>query len=544
MNTSGMFFQVFGGLALFLLGMKYMSEGFQSAAGRKLRAMVAAVTDNRFAACATGVVVTGIIQSSAITTVLLIGLVNAGVMTLRQAFGVILGANIGTTVTGWLVSLNVLAWGLPIFAFAAMGYLFGKTEKFKLYSQIVMGVGLVFFGLVMMKDGIEPLKEASGIVAFFSKFSPDTLSGLVKCILVGAFFTAVIQSSSATVAITITLAMTEVIDFRTAVAFVLGENVGTTVTAFIASLGASIAARRVAYAHIVSKIIGVFLMVVFFGLFMRLLDAAFSAIHIASVAKQIAFAHTLFNVILVFLFLAFTGPFTTLIERLLPDDDGAHRITYLDIRMLSTPAFGIQQSYQEILRMADKTQLILGDLRACLVDDSNETAQKSIFEGEEALDEQQREVVQFLARLVKGSVTTEILADTRRQLRLADEYESVGDYVASILKLVLRRRQSEVSFSPKAQQEILAMHDRVAAFVASVGAGLRANVTPDYIVKARADDDSLTHFYKDLRAEHMNRIVSGECGVLQGMIYADIMQAYRKLKGHAVNIAEAVAGEK
>jgi phosphate:Na+ symporter len=277
---------------------------------------------------------------------------------------------------------------------------------------------------------------------------------------------------------------------------------------------------------------------------MRLLDAAFAAIHIVSVAKQIAFAHTLFNGLLVLIFLAFTRPFTALIMRLLPDDDGAHRITYLDIRMLSTPAFGIQQSYQEILRMADKTQLILGDLRACLVDDGNETAQKSIFEGEEALDEQQREVVQFLARLVRGSVTTEILADTRRQLRLADEYESIGDYVASILKLVLRRRQSEVEFSPKAQQEILAMHDRTAAFVASVGAGLRTEITPGYLVKARADDDSLTHFYKDLRAEHTNRIVTGECNVLPGMIYADIMQAYRKLKGHAMNIAEAVAGEK
>ncbi len=544
MNTYPMFFTVFGGLALFLLGMKFMSEGFQAAAGKRLRAMVAAVTDNRLAACATGIVVTGIIQSSAITTVLLIGLVNAGVMSLQQAFGVILGANIGTTVTGWLVSLNVLAWGLPIFAFSALGFLFAKTEKFKLYSQIAMGVGLVFFGLTMMKDGIEPLKEASGIVAFFSKFSPSTISGLVKCILVGAFFTAVIQSSSATVAITITLAMTGVIDIRTAVAFVLGENVGTTVTAVIASLGASIAAKRVAYAHIVSKIIGVILMVLFFGLFMRLLDAAFAAIHIVSVAKQIAFAHTLFNVLLVLIFLAFTRPFTALIMRLLPDDDGAHRITYLDIRMLSTPAFGIQQSYQEILRMADKTQMILGDLRACLVDDDNETAQKAIFEGEEALDEQQREVVQFLARLVRGNVTTEILADTRRQLRLADEYESIGDYVASILKLVLRRRQSEVSFSPKAQQEILAMHDRIAAFVASVTAGLRAEITPAYLVKARADDDSLTHFYKDLRAEHTNRIVTGECNVLPGMIYADIMQAYRKLKGHAMNIAEAVAGEK
>ena len=184
MGTYQIFFEVFGGLSLFLLGMKYMSEGFQSAAGKKLRSMVAAVTDNRLAGCATGVVVTGIIQSSAITTVLLIGLVNAGVMTLQQAFGVILGANIGTTVTGWLVSLNVLSWGLPVMSVAALGYLFGKTEKFKLWSMILMGVGMIFFGLTMMQEGIAPLRESPRVVAFFSSFSPATISGLLKCILV------------------------------------------------------------------------------------------------------------------------------------------------------------------------------------------------------------------------------------------------------------------------------------------------------------------------------------------------------------------------
>lgn len=546
MNTYEMFFQVFGGLSLFLLGMKFMSEGFQAAAGKKLRAMVAAVTDNRFAGCATGIAVTGIIQSSAITTVLLIGLVNAGVMTLQQAFGVILGANIGTTVTGWLVSLDVLAWGLPVMAVSSLGYLFGKTEKFKLYSMIAMGVGMVFFGLDMMKDGIGPLREDPGFIAFFSRFEPDTISGLLKCIFIGAFFTAVIQSSSATVAITITLAMTNVIDFRTAVALVLGENIGTTVTAGIAAIGGSIAAKRVACAHIVSKVIGVILMVAVFGAFMKLLDASLAALHIVSVAKQIAFAHTLFNIILVALFLAFTGPFTRMICKLCPDKEGgsSHHITYLDIRMLSTPAFGIQQSFQEIIRMADRAQLMMGDLRACLVDDENETAQKSIFDGESALDEQQKEIVQFLARLVRGNVTSEMSVETRKQIRLADEYESVSDYVAGILKLILRRKQSEVAFSQKALEEILAMHDRVTAYLAMVTAGLRASMIDDYLVRARTEDASLTHYYKDLRAEHMNRIVSGVCEAVPGLIYADIMQSYRKIKSHALNIAEAVAGEK
>ena len=545
MGTYQIFFEVFGGLSLFLLGMKYMSEGFQSAAGKKLRSMVAAVTDNRLAGCATGVVVTGIIQSSAITTVLLIGLVNAGVMTLQQAFGVILGANIGTTVTGWLVSLNVLSWGLPVMSVAALGYLFGKTEKFKLWSMILMGVGMIFFGLTMMQEGIAPLRESPRVVAFFSSFSPATISGLLKCILVGAFFTAVIQSSSATVAITITLAVTKVIDLDTAVALVLGENIGTTITAGIAAIGGSIGAKRVACAHIVSKIIGVVAMVILFTPFMHLLNISLAALHITSVAKSIAFAHTLFNVLLVAVFLAFTGPFTRLILKLCPDDsNGSHHITYLDIRMLSTPAFGIQQSFQEIIRMADRVQMLMSDLRACIVDEENDAARESIFEGESALDDQQREVVQFLARLVRGRITTDISAETRKQIRLADEYESISDYISTILKQILKRRQNGAKFSDKATAEMLAMHDRVAAYVASVTAGLRGAVPADYLHRARTEDDSITHFYKDLRAEHMNRIVSGECEVLTGMIYADMMQAYRKVKSHALNIAEAISGEK
>ncbi|MBR4612434.1 MAG: Na/Pi cotransporter family protein [Kiritimatiellae bacterium] len=545
MGTYQIFFEVFGGLSLFLLGMKYMSEGFQSAAGKKLRSMVAAVTDNRLAGCATGVIVTGIIQSSAITTVLLIGLVNAGVMTLQQAFGVILGANIGTTVTGWLVSLNVLSWGLPVMSVAALGYLFGKTEKFKLWSMILMGVGMIFFGLTMMQEGIAPLRESPRVVAFFSSFSPATISGLLKCILVGAFFTAVIQSSSATVAITITLAVTKVIDLDTAVALVLGENIGTTITAGIAAIGGSIGAKRVACAHIVSKIIGVVAMVILFTPFMHLLNISLAALHITSVAKSIAFAHTLFNVLLVAVFLAFTGPFTRLILKLCPDDsNGSHHITYLDIRMLSTPAFGIQQSFQEIIRMADRVQMLMSDLRACIVDEENDAARESIFEGESALDDQQREVVQFLARLVRGRITTDISAETRKQIRLADEYESISDYISTILKQILKRRQNGAKFSDKATAEMLAMHDRVAAYVASVTAGLRGAVPADYLHRARTEDDSITHFYKDLRAEHMNRIVSGECEVLTGMIYADMMQAYRKVKSHALNIAEAISGEK
>ncbi len=550
MPPSQMFVQVLGGLSLFLLGMKYMSEGIQTTAGKKLRAMVSAVTDNRLMGCLTGIAVTSLIQSSAITTVMLVGLVNASVMTLQQAFGVILGANIGTTVTAWIVSLDVLGWGLPIMAVASFAYIFGKTDKVKFIGMVVMGVGMVFFGLDTMKDGIAPLRESEGFRAFLSHFQPVGVLGVCKCALVGALVTAVLQSSSATVAITLALAQSQVISFETAVALVLGENIGTTVTALIASLGATTAAKRVALAHILSKTVGVIALVFLFPLYLRLLVVFRDALGLTDdVGKGIALAHTLFNVALVALFLAFTGPFTRLVCRLMPakGEDGETHITYLDVRMLATPAFGIQQSFQEILRMADRAQTMLNDLRACVIDPEagDPETRGRIVAGEKMLDDQQREVVQFLARLVRGQVTREMNGEIRRQIRLADEYESISDYVNNILTMLLRREEGGYHFSEQATSELLRIHDAVTDFVASITHDIRkGDSSPAMLHRVHVAGSGITRLYKQFQQEHMNRIVSGACEPVPGLIYADAMNAYRKIQSHGLNAAEALAGEK
>ena len=544
MSILKMSIQVFGGLSIFLLGMKYMSEGIQTTAGKRLRSMIGAVTDNRIMGCLTGCGVTALIQSSAITTVMLIGFVNAGVMTLTQAFSVILGANIGTTITGWIVSLNVLEFGLPVMALAIFCYVFGKSDKFKFFAMVIMGIGMVFYGLYMMKNGIDP----KILTPFFQGLNPNSFFGLLKCILVGAGVTAVVQSSSATVAITITLAQTGVLGFEAAVALVLGENIGTTITAYIASLGANTVAKRVAWAHIISKTIGVIILASFFHIYIDELESLIHAVKITDIAKSIALAHTIFNVIIVVLFLIVAGPFIHFICWLLPDKKDASsqtsHITYLDIRMLNSPTFGIQQSMQEIFRMADRTQMMFGDLRACLLDDDNPEAEKEIFDGEVLLDELQKEVVDFLAKLVRGNISMEIAGETRTQIRLADEYESISDYLQGILKLLKRARLQGLTFSEQAKKEILGMHDRVSAHVAQIIHGTRTGGSIDFMREIRAEDDAITHLFKDNRTEHMNRIVSGSCDVLSSIVYSDIMQSYRKIKEHAYNIAEALMGEK
>ncbi|MCK5174490.1 MAG: Na/Pi cotransporter family protein, partial [Planctomycetes bacterium] len=257
------FFGVIGGLGIFLLGMKNMSEGMQAVAGERLRRLINAVTNNRILACGVGTVMTMLVQSSSITTVMVIGMVNAGIMNLMQAIGVILGANIGTTITGWILVIKIGKYGLPLLGISALFFLFSKRDRIRYVASFFLGLGMIFFGLQLMKDGFAPLKELQGFIDWFSRFSPVDASGVIryfgvlKCCMVGAILTAIVQSSSATLGITISLAYIGVIDYPTAAALVLGENIGTTITAYLASLGASSNAKRASYAHMIINIIGV-----------------------------------------------------------------------------------------------------------------------------------------------------------------------------------------------------------------------------------------------------------------------------------------------
>ncbi|HAL45206.1 MAG TPA: sodium:phosphate symporter, partial [Phycisphaerales bacterium] len=307
-----MAFTIIGGLGIFLYGMMSISEGMQAVAGERLRKLVHAVTNNRFVACGVGTMVTSIIQSSSVTTVIVVGMVNAGIMTLTQAIGVIYGANIGTTVTAWILTIDLGKYGLPILGASAIVYLFTKREKLKFTAMAAMGLGMVFFGLELMKDGFAPLKELPGFITWFSKFSPDSYFGVIKCVLVGAIMTGIVQSSSATIGITMGLAFNGIIDFPTAAALVLGENIGTTVTALLASLGAATNARRAAFAHTMFNVMGVMWITAIFFPYIKVVQAIIawkSGVDINAAVTEngvtnfphtmaaIAMTHTCFNVL-------------------------------------------------------------------------------------------------------------------------------------------------------------------------------------------------------------------------------------------------------
>lgn len=535
---------VIGGLGIFLLGMKNLSEGMQAIAGERLRRMISAVTDNRIIACGVGASVTGIIQSSSVTTVMVVGMVNAGLMTLRQATGVIMGTNIGTTITAWLVALQITDYGLPILGLAALIYLFSKNERIQYTALVFLGLGMVFFGLELMKSGMRPLRSMPEFISLIAAFAPTSIMGLLKCVFIGAFTTALVQSSSATVAITITLATTGSITFETAAALVLGENIGTTVTAFLASLGTNTTAKRAALAHFFFNLIGVTILIPIFQHFIHFLNWILPE-HLP-IATRIAFTHTSFNSMIILLLLPLLEPFTRLVELAVPGKkikEKSH-LTYIDLRLYDSPGLAIQQSYREILLMSENIQKMMGWLRSAMSEPAQNTLlENKLFHREQIFDLIQKEIMEFIDRMMTGTLSHDVTKEARKQLRMADEFESISDYIITLLKLRCRMRNSNLSFSDTGREELLGLHDFVTDYLVHIEKALK-HKNPEALSKIQNLGNQITHRVKDIRSNHLERLENKETSPLASLIYMDMLSAYRRIKDHALNIAEALAGEK
>ncbi len=555
-------FYLTGGLGIFLLGMKNVSEGTQAVAGRRLRALINTVTHNRFVACGVGTLVTSVIQSSSVTTVIVVGMVSAGVMTLFQAIGVIIGANIGTTITAWIIALPIGNWGLPILGVSALFYLFCKNDTLRYTATATLGLGMIFFGLEVMSQGLSPLKDTPAFSTWFSKFTPIVNGefsywGLWKCILAGAILTGIIQSSSATIGITQALAAMGLISLPTAIGLVLGENIGTTITAQLAAIGTTTSAKRAAWSHTLFNVIGVIWISSIFPFYMKFLDGIigydpFTAVigsgeaAFPHIRQNIALAHSCFNIVNVLVFLPFLRPFSKLVEKLVPTkkiEESPH-LRYLDVRMLKTPALGIQQSGNEILRMAVRTESMLDSVRR-IFEDANHarSEEEKVFNDEMTQDVAQKEIIEYLSQLLSGEVPHDVMDTGRRQLRMADEYESVADYITAILKLKLKLRDSKLEITPTGMQEILDLHDHVMAYLRMVNDAVRREES-GIIPLAAQNGHAITHLMKEYRAHHLSRVEQGQATPLKSLIYTDMLNDYRRIKDHTLNIAEVLGGEK
>ncbi|MBN2163865.1 MAG: Na/Pi cotransporter family protein [Pontiellaceae bacterium] len=548
-------FKVIGGLGIFLLGMKYMSEGMQAVAGGRLRKMISAVTDNRVMACVIGTLITGIVQSSSVTTVMVVGFVNSGFMTLIQAIGVILGANIGTTVTAWIIALKISKFGLPILGVAAFFFLFSKNERMRYTAMALLGVGMVFFGLTTMGDAFKTPEVNDYLAGVFKVMDATTFWGVMKCAALGMLATMIVQSSSATIGVTIVLAQGGIIGFDTAAALVLGLNIGTTITAFLASIGTSTNAKRAAYAHIIFNVIGTLWLIPIFFVYVKGIDTLF--LHLKDffaktqedwddITAKIAMVHTGFNLINTLIFLPLMKPFAKLVEKLVPERkvEEIHHLTYFDVRMLDTPALAIVQSKKQLMFMAESVEKMAEWLGEVLVStEPLEDIEGKIFHYENILDNVQKEIVVFLSEMITGQVPHDVMEEARRQMRLADEYESLSDYIVNVLKGLVKLRHNQLILSEEGHKDLIELHGKVASYIRMVNEAER-NENSHILGRAQSDSENITRQMKEYRNLHLMRLSESKTTPLNSLVFTDMLNNYRRMKDHALNIAEVIAGEK
>ena len=553
---------VIGGLGIFMLGMKHMSEGMQAVAGNSLRRMISIVTTNRFLATATGAGVTTLVQSSSVTTVIIVGLVNAGLMQLQQAIGVIFGANIGTTITGWILVLNVGKYGLPILGASAIVYLFARRDRTRFVAMSLMGLGMVFFGLELMKNGFGPIKDMPVFMEAFQWFQADSYAGIYKAVLVGCVLTLIVQSSSATLGITIGLAATGVIPFQTAAALVLGENIGTTITIVLASLGANTNAKRAALAHVLFNVIGVFWITLIFPWYLELVAGVIAMVHGADplvislasgmsplefstvVTASIALVHSGFNVLNTALFLPFIGAYTRMLERLVPDPRTKEvaRLRRIEAGIVASPVLGLEQSRGEVIVMGQGSLKMMQWIRQLGFHGPwDELLVRKTFHREEVLDNVQREVVAFLTATLDSTMPLAVADEGRQQLRIAHEYESVSDRAASILRAFAQLREKRLELRSDQREDLHRLHDAVSAYLREVTEAYK-NRRALSEADARSHADTIDRQVAALRDRQLQRMIDGPVDPGLSLIYTGLLTEYARIRSHARNIHNAMAG--
>lgn len=531
-------FNVLGGLGIFLYGMDSMSSGMQKLAGQRLKKILALLTTNRIMAILMGMGVTMLVQSSSVSTVMTIGFVNASLLTLKQALGVIFGANIGTTITGWILVLNIGKYGLPIVGAGAILYMFLKGDRAKTKALTFMGLGMIFLGLQLMSNGLKPIRSMPEFVSMFHMFSADTYFGVIKVAAIGALITAVVQSSSATLGITITLAVQGLIDYPTAVALVLGENVGTTITAILATLNANVNAKRATYAHTIINTLGVIWVTAVFPYYLKFLSNFGSPE--ANITMAIATAHTMFNVTNVIIFTPFIGVMADLLTKIVKDDGKKdERVTKIDFLMLKTPSVVVGQTKTEILTMGKYIEEMFGALDNIYINDEFITEEKvaQMRKIENDLDLFQKEITDANFVILNKNITDKMKMDTRNNLEVCDEYETISDYLMRVTNSLKKLQDNSISLTDEEKSTLKEFNEDTRELFRNVNTAY-ALKNRDILVKAITKANKITEKYRKAKQIHLQDGGQENPIAMLTTSYMDILNHYRRVRDHIFNIIE------
>lgn len=525
-------FGLIGGLGLFLYGMTLMGNALQKSAGPRMKDILAALTNKRIVGVIVGAIVTMIIQSSSATTVMTVGFVNAGLMNLSQAIGIIMGANIGTTVTAQLVAFKLTDIAPFVIGVGVAFYLGAKKKRVKEVAEIFIGFGILFLGMALMKDAIKPLKELEIFKEAMTSFNSPIVG-----ILAGFAITAILQSSSATTGLLIAVAGSGLMTIEMAYPILFGENIGTCVTAMLASIGANKTAKRAALMHLIFNVIGTILFLIFLRIPVQYVVEQLSP---GNIERQIANAHTFFNIISVIIMLPFANWIVKIAEKLIKGDDKEKEgaLKYVDERLFATPAVALVQVSKEVLRMAKMVEQQLVDARVAIMN-NDEDMVYTVFEKEKNVNAVEKQLLEYMVQLSKLSLTSRQRDKIATLMNTINDVERIGDHADNIAELALVKIENKSKFSEMAKDELNEMLELVIdAYKLSI---LTYKTTESELgMKVFEKEKKINSMEKELRNSHIKRLNEGACITQTGIVFLDTISNLERIGDHATNIAESI----
>jgi len=543
-----------GGLGFFLFGIRLMSNGLRDVAGQRLRGFLRGATKRPVIGLAVGTVVTALIQSSSATTTMVVGLANAGLLSLRQAISLVLGANIGTTITAWMVALvgvniDVMKFALPAVGAGFFFYGFSKKRRSKLWGQVLLGLGVLFVGLFFMKDAVDPLRGSGALKNIISVYGQFPLLGVAT----GIGLTVVLQSSSATIGMLLVLASSNVVPFATAIPIILGDNIGTTITATIASVGATPVARRTARAHTLFNVFGALCMLPLawtfpssngvVSIYSRFIEWIFPGdLTEHNILLHMALAHSMFNILFAAICVPAIGMLEWTATKLTVVSKADRQLVpeYLDPRLLSTPEVALQQAALEIVRML---RLAQGAVRNAMRGffESKERELDRVTKAEEAVDNLQHDITQYLIQLSERDLGPAQAEKLPVLVHTVNDIERVGDHAENLAELAERRIQQRLPLSDQAISELRNMYDRADGMMDEVASALETG-NKDMAKRALKGEAMLNQLQIELHRNHVQRLSDRSCQLLSGLIFLDMVDNLEKIGDHITNIAQAILG--
>lgn len=545
-----------GSLALFLYGMKIMSEGLEKFAGEKLRSILATMTQNRVMGVLTGILVTALIQSSSATTVMVVSFVNAGLLTLAQSIGVIMGANIGTTVTAWIISavgfkVNIAAFAIPLLALG-MPFIFSSKSKHKSIGEFIFGFSMLFMGLSFLQESAQSMGIGTMVANMLAHIPCDSYLTILLFVVVGAIVTMIVQASAATMAITLMLFDMNIpgFGFEQAAALAMGQNIGTTITAFMASLTANTMARRAALAHMLFNVFGVVFVLIIFYPACHAVD--WFVTHVMGVMDndlyKLSMFHTAFNIVNTLLLIGFVHQIEMIVCKLIPEkaSDEPEKLQYISSGILSTAELSLLQARKEIILFAQRCQKAYNyvlDMHTDLKEEEFETIYKKVEKYEKVTDNMEYEIAHYLQKVSEGHLSDESKRQIQRMLREVDDLESIGDCCFNLARTLSRKKSSlKEPFNEEQIKHIREMEQLVGESVSLMVHTLEAPEGEGHdISKSYKLENEINQLRSWLKEENVQNISSGNYDYQLGAFYIDFINALEKLADYVLNVVQCKA---